>query len=266
MELIKFNYTVSEINNISDKIINNHKKWFENIKNKKDICPSDFLDSYLYDSLNNFDYIYNTIIFLRYVSEKKDIRNASSDFDLKIKKYFSDFYSSTENYKIFTILENLDIDKYDKNNSNNTKKLIKNILKNFEEHGCNLKASSKKIFSKLQNKLITLENRFSNNISNDVRELKFSRHELDGIDASTLNLHYNKGKNKYIFNTTYPDQSVILKDCSVEKSRMLMYNTFNSIAPQNLQILEKILSSLNSYPLLLFNKLLTLLLDIIKIN
>ena len=241
MELIKFNYTVSEINNISDKIINNHKKWFEIIKTKKDISPSEFLDSYLYDKLNNFDYIYNTIIFLRYISCEKDIRNASSDFDLKIKKYFNDFYSCTENYKVFIILKKLNIEKYDKNNSQNTKKIIKNILKSFEDHGCNLETLSKKKFSLLQNKLVTLENRFSNNIANDIKEIKFSRCELNGIDESILKLHYKKDIDKYIFNTTYPDQTVILKDCSVEKSRKLMYNTFNSIAPQNLKLLEKIL-------------------------
>jgi Zn-dependent oligopeptidase len=238
MSLLVFDYTVSDIFLISDKIINNHKKWFNNIKSNKNISPDDFLDSYLYDELNNFDYIYNTIIFLRYVSINKEIREASSKFDLKIKKYFLDFYKSSENYDIFKILKKININKYDKNN---TKKLIKNILKNFEDNGCALNEKNKKKLSDYQNKLINLETKFSNNIMSDIKEIKFKKNELEGINNILLKSHYNSKIDKYIFNTTYPDQNSILTNCNIEKSRQIMYNKFNNVAPKNINILKNIL-------------------------
>jgi len=128
-----FNYTKKDIENIEKEIIDKNNNWLNNIKNKKNINPIDFLNSYLYN-LSQFDYIYGIIKFLKYVSPQKDIRTASSLFELNLKEYFLNFYKSSENYKIFLILKKLK----NNNDKNNINKLIKNILKLFEDNGVNL--------------------------------------------------------------------------------------------------------------------------------
>ena len=122
--LINFNLTSSEIKKIGDDVINTDKEWLHNIKKKSDISAKDFLESYLY-KLSKFDYIHGVIIFLQYVSPDKKIRDASSEYELKITRYFMDFYKSEENYNLFKILKKI------KSNKDGTQKLINNILKLF---------------------------------------------------------------------------------------------------------------------------------------
>jgi len=230
-----FNYSVKDIENTEKKIIDKYESWIFNIKNNNEISPIDFLNSYLYN-LSEFDYIYGSIKFLKYVSINKDIRDASSKFELNIKEYFLNFFKSYENYKLFLILKKLKLE----NNNNNQKKLIKNILKLFEDNGAKLNIKHKTKFIKYDKELILLENNFSENIMNDIKNIKYKKEELKNIDENILLKH--KVKNYYVFNTTYPDQKIILKDCSISNSRKKMYNTFNSVAKENLNILKEIIS------------------------
>ena len=234
---IRFNYSVNEIKKIQKDFINNEKNWINNIKNNKNITPYEFLQSYIYKN-NKFDYILNTIIFLKYVSNNKNIRNACNNLELEVKKYNLNFYKSSTNYKLFLILKKIKIENNDKNN---LKKLIKKILKEFEDNGVNLKKNNKNKLTKINNKLNNYENLFSQNIYNSIINLKFNKKDLEGINKNIL-LQHKTAKNKYIFNTTYPDKNVILKNCKIENTRKKIYITFNSVAKENLKILNNILN------------------------
>jgi Zn-dependent oligopeptidase len=170
MELpIRFNYTLSQIKKLEKDFINNEVNWITVIKSNKNISPIDFLNSYIYKSAK-FDYIINTLIFLKYVSPYKSIRDVCTNLQLEIKKYNLDFFKSDENYKLFLILKKIKIEKDD---PNNLKKLIKKILKEFEEHGVNLKKLEKDKFTKINSKLISYENQFSEYIINDIKNIIF---------------------------------------------------------------------------------------------
>lgn len=222
---LKFNYNINDIKNLQNNIINTHKKWLENIKQNKNITPNEFLDSYLYN-LTEFDYTSGILHFLKYVSPNKSIRDLLFNINLEMQKYFLDFFESTENYKLFLILKKI------KTKTNNTQKLIKKILKSFEDNCEKL--------SIINNKLMKYESKFSQNIMNDIKKIKYTKSELEGIDNNILKKH-KKGE-YYIFDTTYPDETVILKNCSIAKSREKMYNTFNNVAKQNLSILKNIIN------------------------
>jgi thimet oligopeptidase len=228
-----FNYSVKDIQNIEKKIINKCNNWLIYIKNNKNITPNDFLDSYLYN-LSEFDYIHGSINFLRHVSSDEKIRKASSLFELNIKKYFLNFFN--ENYKLFLILKKI---KIEENDNNNKKKLIKNILKLLENNGVLLNKNNKIKLIKFDKELILLENNFSENIINDIKNIKYKKDELENIENDILIKH--KVKNYYIFNTTYPDEKIIMKDCSNSNSRKKMNIIFNSVAIENLNILKKII-------------------------
>ena len=238
MELpIRFNYNVSQIKKIEKDFINNEIKWITVIKSNKDISPYNFLNSYIYKSAK-FDYIINSLIFLKYVSPYKSIRDASNNLQLEIKKYNLDFFKSNENYKLFLILKKIKIEKDD---INNLKKLIKRILKEFEDNGANLKKSEKDKFIKINKKLISYENQFSEYIINGIKKVIFNKKDLDGLNQNVIEAHKKNSGSKYIFNTSYPDENAILKDCNVEESRKRMYLTFNSVAQGNLKILNNII-------------------------
>jgi Zn-dependent oligopeptidase len=230
-----FNYSVKDIKSIEKNIINKYDDWIFNIKNNNDINAIDFLNSYLYN-ISEYDYIYGSIKFLKHVSPNKDIRDASSQFEINIKEYFLNFFKSYENYKLFLILKKI---KLEKNNNNNQKKLIKNILKSFEDNGAILNKGSKKKFIKYEEDLIFLENIFSENIINDIKNIKYQEEELKNVDDNILLKH--KVKDYYIFDTSYPDEKIIMGYCSISNSRKKMSIIFNSVAKENLNILKKII-------------------------
>ena len=241
MELpIYFNYTEYDIKNISNKIIEKHNKWLskimKNTQSNDSLNPSQFLDSYLY-YLSEFNYIERVINFLKYVSPDHRVREASSKFHLKLIKFYSDFFRSEDNYKLFLILKKIKIPNPD---TNNLKKLIKNILKGFEDNGVNLSQKKRETFTKISNKLVNLENNFSQNIANDVKHIKYSENDLKGIDKNILNIH--KKGNSYLFDTSYPDENLVLTQCEVEESRKRMYYSFNSVAKKNLSILKDVIN------------------------
>jgi len=230
---LSFNYSIKDIETIEKKIIASYNKWLNDVKNNEKISPHDFLHSYLYN-LNAFDYTFGAIKFLKYVSPDEKIRKASSLFELNIEKYFLNFYKSSENYTLFLILK-----KIKENDNDNIQKLIKNILKSFEDNGVSLDIKNKQKFINYKEEIILLENNFSENIINDIKTIKYKKDELENIEENILMEH--KVKNHYIFNTTYPDEKIIMKNCSISNSRKKMHILFNSVAPQNLNILKKII-------------------------
>lgn len=234
MNNINFEIDKVYIKKMAKLIINNNKKWLKNIKNV-DITPIEFLESYLYHD-KSFDYITGLIYFLENVSTDSEIREESVNFGIKLQNYYLNFYKSYENYKLFSILKKIKI----KNDKNNTKKLIKNILRSFENNGVHFKSDKKKKFIKLSKDYNKLKIKFSMNISNDNKIMEFSKKELDGISNNYLKNH--KKEEKYIFDTSYPDKSIILKDCDVPKTREKMYCNFYNIASKNLNILKNIIN------------------------
>jgi Zn-dependent oligopeptidase len=231
--LFKTNYSVKEIKNIEHDIKKTFSKWLLNIKSQSTINPDVLLESYIY-SLEKFNYVMGIIHFLKEVSPHKNIRKASLSFQLNIEKYFLNFYKNPDNYKLFMILKNKSNNKSKKksnNKSNNKEKLIKIILKPFEDNIKSLSNINKKIFE--------LENKFGEFISNDTRKIIFKHDELDGIKENILKSHRNN--NKYIFDTSYPDYDIIINYCSNQNTRKKMFKTFYNIAPQNLDILKNLL-------------------------
>jgi saccharolysin len=217
---LKFNYTINEIESIKKNIISDYDSFLKNNYSSS----IDFLNKYL--DLTSFTYKINSIQLLSYVSDKKDIREASDKFKLDLGNYFQIFYSSISNYQLFL--------KY-LNKIKGKDNLIKKILKNFVNNGVKLNNHSREIFIKKSKELFELENNFSKNIANSVQKINFTTSELEGIDESVIKNHNN------IFDTSYPDKNIILKNCSVQDTRKKMYITFESVSKQNLNILQKIL-------------------------
>jgi Zn-dependent oligopeptidase len=235
IQSLKFNYTPNEIKKIANEYIKTDKDALVQLKKIKN--PEEFLNLYLYKN-NGYDYVYQVIVFLKDVSPDARIRKASSDFHLKISKYAMSFYKSSEYYNL---LKNMFAE------VSIPPKLIYRLLKPFKENGAHLSTAKKHIFSLLNNQLLKYENQFSDNIANDIHEIKYKRGELDGIDDRDLKDHFLKRVGKqnpesiYLFKTTYPDQTIILQNCTNPESRKKMHYAFNNVALENLSLLKKII-------------------------
>ena len=234
---LSFNYNISQIKNIENEIIESEKKWLNYVKNNN-LDSISFLNYYLY-KFERFNYIHNIITFLQHVSNNKSIRETSRKYELKLKTFFMKFYESKENYELFLILKKIKIKKNDKDG---LEKIIKKILRSFEDNGVHLELHKKIAYDKIIKKLIILENNFSKNIANGIKNIKYRPEELDGIDKEFLKGHVHKN-GFYIFDTTYPDEQMILKNCVIEKSRKKMYYTFNNVGGlKNLENLKNIVN------------------------
>lgn len=240
LPLLKFNYSPKEIKKLSNEYIKNDKNALIQLKKIKD--HDEFLNFYLYKN-SNYDYIYQPIIFLKDVSPNSRIKKASTNFYLKIAKYFMSFYKSSEYYKLLKNMFSKVKIHTPKKDVNNIKKLISRLLKPFKDNGAHLSPAKKRVFAALSNKLLKYENQFSENIANDIREIKYKHCELDGIEEKDVKAHFFKsvGGNKiYLFKTTYPDFTLIMQNCKNATSRKRMYKIFNNVAIKNLTLLKKI--------------------------
>jgi Zn-dependent oligopeptidase len=235
---LPFNYTISQIKNVEKKIIITEKKWINYVKNNN-LDPISFLNSYLY-KLEKFNYIHNILTFLQYVSEKESIREESRKHELRLKKFFMKFYESKENYELFLILKTIKIESND--DVDGIRKLIKKILRSFEDNGVHLELRKKIVYDNIIKKLILLENNFSKNIANGIKKIKYTANELEGIDKNVLKSHEFRN-NYYIFDTTYPDEQMILKNSIIENSRKKMFYAFHSVGGvKNLENLKNIVN------------------------
>jgi len=235
---IKFDYTPSEINEIKNNIIKNQEEWLKYIKNNSTLDSNQFLNSYLY--LNSkYDYVIHSIRILQYVSDDNSIRKASINFTLNlsnsVKKIFEDF----DNYQVFKKYLNNNFIK--ESNDPLIKKICKDIFRKFEDNGVHLNNEDHAKFIKISKELNLYENNFSQNIMNDTKEIQFSKEELNGISDNILKLHKD-----YIFTTSYPDYSEILKNCNIRDTRKKISFEFNTVAKPNLGLLVKILICRNN--------------------
>lgn len=231
---IKFNYTSKEIQKIKNNIIKTFNKFIINFQNNLS------LDEYL-NVLNNYDYIYNVIIFLQAVSPNPQIRKASIKFQTDLAEYFSKFFADINNYNVFLIIrESI----YNKKENTLLLRLLNKIIKGFELSGVNLEGNRKRLFEKYNIELLKYENQFNQNIYNSNKKLILFDYEIDGLPKDFLKSKESKNNiKKYIIGTSYPEQEIIIKHSSSPTTRRKYYKMINQIGyPKNMKVLQKILN------------------------
>jgi Zn-dependent oligopeptidase len=252
MKNIKFNYTVEDINNIKNNIINDFEIFKNNIHiydshNNVELSPEELFNSYIYTN-DKFDTVYNLITFLQNVSQYENIRYASINFEKDLNEYYRNFFKEENNYNIFFKLKKL-ISNDDKNNSDikSRSKIIKNIFKIFESNGVHLNETKKNNLNIINKTLEKYENEFMQNIYNDKKKLIIkNKSELNGVNNEFMKNVYDKKLKKYIIGTSYPEQEEILRYCNSQSIRKKYYKLVHNIAyPKNMKVLQKILELRN---------------------
>lgn len=114
-------------------------------------------------------------------------------------------------------------------------------IKAFENNG--LKLSDEKLaeLKKMQEEEAKLASDFRFNISQDKTTVSFSEKELDGAEADFLARLKKDSNGNYIVTTKGPDYTAVLENVKIPETRKKMAIAYLTRAPQNIDILKKII-------------------------
>jgi thimet oligopeptidase len=235
--MYKFDITVDEIKSLYDKSVSEFEDKIKNILliKKEDRNFNNTVASFE-NALASLNYEINIPIFLGYVSTDPDIRNAATDLELKMGKYFVDIFTREDIFNAIyeyskNIKENLDeIDR----------RLLNKIIYAFKKNGLYGDEKTRKKVKKLLKDLVELEVKFAKNIRETRDYIEVDEKSLDGLDEN-YKKRLKKNKNgKYIISTDYPDYIPFMDNSKDDNARKALDIKFNNRCyPQNVELLEK---------------------------
>jgi len=235
--MYKFNITVDEIKSLYDKSVSEFEEKIKNILSikKEDRNFNNTVASFE-NALASLNYKINIPIFLGYVSPDPDIRNAATDLELKMGKYFVDIFTRED---IFNA-----IDEYSKNIKENLdevdKRLLDKIIYAFKKNGLYGDEKTRKKVKKLLKDLVELEVEFAKNIRETRDYIEVDEKSLDGLDENYKKRLKKNENGKYIISTDYPDYIPFMDNSKDDNARKALEIKFNNRCyPQNVEVLEK---------------------------
>ena len=235
--MYKFDITVDEIKLLYDKSVSEFEEKIKNILSikKEDRNFKNTVASFE-NALANLNYEINIPIFLGYVSTEPDIRNAATDLELKMGKYFVDIFTRED---IFNA-----IDEYSKNIKENLnevdRRLLDKIIYAFKKNGLYGDEKTRKKVKKFLKDLVELEVEFAKNIRETRDYIEVDEKSLDGLDKNYKKRLKKNENGKYIISTDYPDYIPFMDNSKDDNARKALEIKFNNRCyPQNVELLEK---------------------------
>lgn len=119
-------------------------------------------------------------------------------------------------------------------------RLLDASLRDFRREGMALSAEARAELTEIDKELSELSLDFATNISDDRTELLMTKAELHGLDDDYLNSLERVGE-LYVINMKGPTISPIFQRCDVSDTRLKVSLAYSRRAPDNVQLLEKIL-------------------------
>jgi len=235
--MYKFDISVDEIKSIYDKSVSEFEEKIKNILSvKKEERNFNNTVKAFENALSELNYKVNIPIFLGYVSTDADIRNAATELELKVGKYFVDIFTRED---IFNV-----IDDYSKNIKENLdevdRRLLDKILYAFKKNGLYGDEKTRKKVKKLLKDLVELEVEFAKNIRETRDYIKVDEEALKGLDENYKKRLKKSGNGKYVISTDYPDYIPFMDNSKDDEARKALEIKFNNRCyPQNVELLEK---------------------------
>jgi len=235
--MYKFDIGVDEIKSIYDKSVSEFEEKIKNILSiKKEERNFNNTVNAFENALSELNYKVNIPIFLGYVSTDADIRNAATELELKVGKYFVDIFTRED---IFNA-----IDEYSKNIKENLdevdKRLLDKILYAFKKNGLYGDKKTRKKVKKLLKDLVELEVEFAKNIRETRDYIEVDEKDLDGLDENYKKRLKKSENGKYIISTDYPDYIPFMDNSKDDEARKALEIKFNNRCyPKNVELLEK---------------------------
>ena len=236
-----YNYSDISLGKLEEDLkntIEECKDLVSNIKSSENIDLSNFneLESAIYD-------LSGRIAFMGDVHPDEKIRNFGNEADSKIQNLALEIFKDQDLYEKFKEIETENLDE-------ESKTFYRDLEIDFKDAGHGLSDEKKNRLTEIEKKLIDLSISFSENIAKDKTEVMFLEDELKGLSQNELK-NLKKNNDSFVITMAYPDINAVMENCSVRKTREIVWKAFNNRAvKENSPILEEAVQLRNEKALL----------------
>ena len=236
-----YNYSDISLGKLEEDLkntIEECKDLVSNIKSSEIIDLSNFneLESAIYD-------LSGRIAFMGDVHPDEKIRDFGNEADSKIQNLALEIFKDQDLYEKFKEIETENLDE-------ESKTFYRDLEIDFKDAGHGLSDEKKNRLTEIEKKLIDLSISFSENIAKDKTEVMFLEDELKGLSQNELK-NLKKNNDSFVITMAYPDINAVMENCSVRKTREIVWKAFNNRAvKENSPILEEAVQLRNEKALL----------------
>ena len=236
-----YNYSDISLGKLEEDLkntIEECKDLVSNIKSSENIDLSNFneLESTIYD-------LSGRIAFMGDVHPDEKIRDFGNEADSKIQNLALEIFKDQDLYEKFKEIETENLDE-------ESKTFYRDLEIDFKDAGHGLSGEKKDRLTEIEKKLIDLSISFSENIAKDKTEVMFLEDELKGLSQNELK-NLKKNNDSFVITMAYPDINAVMENCSVRKTREIVWKAFNNRAvKENSPILEEAVQLRNEKALL----------------
>ena len=236
-----YNYSNISLEKLEEDLkntIEECKDLVSNIKSSKNIDLSNFneLESAIYD-------LSGRIAFMGDVHPDEKIRDFGNEADSKIQNLALEIFKDQDLYEKFKEIETENLDE-------ESKTFYRDLEIDFKDAGHGLSDEKKDRLTEIEKKLIDLSISFSENIAKDKTEVMFLEDQLKGLSQNELK-NLKKNNDSFVITMAYPDINAVMENCSVRKTREIVWKAFNNRAvKENSPILEEAVQLRNEKALL----------------
>ena len=236
-----YNYSDISLGKLEEDLkntIEECKDLVSNIKSSENIDLSNFneLESAIYD-------LSGRIAFMGDVHPDEKIRDFGNEADSKIQNLALEIFKDQGLYEKFKEIETKNLDE-------ESKTFYRDLEIDFKDAGHGLSIEKKDRLTEIEKKLIDLSISFSENIAKDKTEVIFLEDELKGLSQNELK-NLKKNNDSFVITMAYPDINAVMENCSVRKTREIVWKAFNNRAvKENTPILEEAVQLRNEKALL----------------
>ena len=236
-----YNYSDISLGKLEEDLkntIEECKDFVSNVKSSENIDLSNFneLESAIYD-------LSGRIAFMGDVHPDEKIRDFGNEADSKIQNLALEIFKDQDLYEKFKEIETKNLDE-------ESKTFYRDLEIDFKDAGHGLSDEKKDRLIEIEKKLIDLSISFSENIAKDKTEVMFLEDELKGLSQNELK-NLKKNNDSFVITMAYPDINAVMENCSVRKTREIVWKAFNNRAvKENSPILEEAVQLRNEKALL----------------
>ena len=236
-----YNYSNISLEKLEEDLkntIEDCKDLVSNIKSSENIDLSNFnkLESAIYD-------LSGRIAFMGDVHPDEKIRDFGNEADSKIQNLALEIFKDQDLYEKFKEIETENLDE-------ESKTFYRDLEIDFKDAGHGLSDEKKDRLTEIEKKLIDLSISFSENIAKDKTEVMFLEDQLKGLSQNELK-NLKKNNDSFVITMAYPDINAVMENCSVRKTREIVWKAFNNRAvKENSPILEEAVQLRNEKALL----------------
>ncbi|MBC7793246.1 MAG: Zn-dependent oligopeptidase [Clostridia bacterium] len=172
----------------------------------------------------------------RNVHPEAEVRAIADTYEQEFSKLGTELSLSRSIYDALTAIDLSNEDEV-------TKRYIKNALRDFRRAGVDKDPQSRERVRKLKEELVVTGQQFSKNINEDVRSIKMSAAELEGLPQDYIDAHSPATDGTVTITTDYPDYVPFMTYAKNDKRRRELYVINRQRGyPSNQKVLNELLS------------------------